>query len=254
VPWLVQRGYQRGGLYSIDCSIDCLGFWTVRGDAMFVGHFGVALAAKRLAPRASLAVLILAAQLADVMWPVLVALGIEQVRINPGNTAFTPLDFVAYPYSHSLLLLVVWGLVLGVLTRAHVGGRAAIPLIAGVVVSHWVLDWITHRPDMPLFPGGPRLGLGLWNSVPVDARRRARDVCRGYVDLRRNHARQGCRRPLGLRRGWPRKGTPARASKPPSADDSPAWLSATRTAPLAILFFELAGTISGTILGQQGSL
>ena len=133
---------------------------------MFVGHFGLALAAKRLAPRASLAVLILAAQLADVMWPVLVALGIEHVRIDPGNTAFTPLDFVAYPYSHSLLLLVVWGLILGVLTRTHVGGRAAIPLIAGLVVSHWVLDWITHRPDMPLFPGGPRLGLGLWNAVP----------------------------------------------------------------------------------------
>lgn len=126
----------------------------------------MAMAAKRLAPRASLAVLILAAQLADVMWPVLVALGIEQVRIDPGNTAFTPLDFVVYPYSHSLLLLVVWGLVLGVLTRTHVGGRAAIPLIAGLVVSHWVLDWITHRPDMPLLPGGPRLGLGLWNSVP----------------------------------------------------------------------------------------
>ena len=126
----------------------------------------MAMAAKRLAPRASLAVLILAAQLADVMWPVFVALGIEQVRIDPGNTAFTPLDFVAYPYSHSLLLLVVWGLVLGVLTRTHVGGRAAIPLIAGLVVSQWVLDWITHRPDMPLLPGGPRLGLGLWNSVP----------------------------------------------------------------------------------------
>ena len=133
---------------------------------MFVGHFGLALAAKRLAPRASLAVLILAAQLADVVWPVLVALGIEQVRIDPGNTAFTPLDFVSYPYSHSLLLLVVWGLVLGVLTRTHVHARAAIPLIAGLVVSHWVLDWITHRPDMPLFPGGPHLGLGLWNSVP----------------------------------------------------------------------------------------
>jgi hypothetical protein len=133
---------------------------------MFVGHFGMALAAKRLAPRASLAVLILAAQLADVLWPVLVALGIEQVRIDSGNTAFTPLDFVAYPYSHSLVLLVVWGLLLGVLTRRHVRGRAAILLIAGLVVSHWVLDWVTHRPDMPLFPGGPRLGLGLWNSVP----------------------------------------------------------------------------------------
>jgi hypothetical protein len=133
---------------------------------MFVGHFGLALAAKRLAPRASLAVLILAAQLADVIWPVLVALGIEQVRIDPGNTAFTPLDFVAYPYSHSLILLGVWGLVLGVLTRRQVGGRAPVVLIAGLVVSHWLLDWITHRPDLPVFPGGPRLGLGLWNSVP----------------------------------------------------------------------------------------
>jgi hypothetical protein len=133
---------------------------------MFLGHFGVALAAKRLAPRASLALLILAAQLADVIWPVLVALGVEQVRIDPGNTAFTPLDFAAYPYSHSLLLLAVWGLALGLLARGHVGGRAALPLIAGLVVSHWVLDWITHRPDMPLFPRGPLLGLGLWNSVP----------------------------------------------------------------------------------------
>jgi hypothetical protein len=133
---------------------------------MFIGHFGLALAAKRLAPRASLAVLILAAQLADVMWPVLVAVGIEQVRIDPGNTAFTPLDFVAYPYSHSLLLLVLWGVILGLLTRTHVGGRTAIPLVAGLVVSHWLLDWITHRPDMPLTPGGPLLGLGLWNSVP----------------------------------------------------------------------------------------
>lgn len=133
---------------------------------MFVGHFAVAFAAKRVAPRASLALLILAAQLADVIWPVLVAAGVEQVRIDPGNTAFTPLDFVAYPYSHSLLLLVVWGLILGVVCRTHVGGRAAVPLIAGLVLSHWVLDWVTHRPDMPLFPGGPQMGLGLWNSVP----------------------------------------------------------------------------------------
>ena len=133
---------------------------------MFVGHFAVAFAAKRVAPRASLALLILAAQLADVIWPVLVAAGVEQVRIDPGNTAFTPLDFVAYPYSHSLLLLVVWGLLLGEGCRTHVGGRAAVPLIAGMVLSHWVLDWVTHRPDMPLFPGGPQMGLGLWNSVP----------------------------------------------------------------------------------------
>jgi membrane-bound metal-dependent hydrolase YbcI (DUF457 family) len=132
---------------------------------VFIGHFAVGFAAKRAAPRTSLAVLFTAAQLADLLWPVLVAVGIEQVRIDPGNTAFTPLDFVSYPYSHSLLLLVVWGLLIAAVYRAVSGhnGRAAATLFL-LVVSHWVLDWVTHRPDMPLYPGGPKLGLGLWNS------------------------------------------------------------------------------------------
>ena len=80
---------------------------------MFVGHFALGLAAKRVTPRLSLAVLFAAAQLADLVWPLLVAVGLEQVRIDPGNTAFTPLDFVSYPYSHSLVLLVVWGAAFG---------------------------------------------------------------------------------------------------------------------------------------------
>ena len=133
---------------------------------MFVGHFALGFAAKRVTPRVSLAVLFAAAQLADLLWPVLVAFGLEQVRIDPGNTAFTPLDFVSYPYSHSLLLLVVWGITFGWLYRLVTGDGRAFPVIAALVVSHWVLDFVTHRPDMPLYPGGPKLGLGLWNSVP----------------------------------------------------------------------------------------
>jgi hypothetical protein len=134
---------------------------------MFIGHFALGFAAKRATPRASLAALFGAAQLADIAWPVLLATGLERVRIEPGNTAFTPLDFVSYPYSHSLLLLVVWGLLFGLIYRAatHTDGRAFV-VLAALVLSHWVLDCATHRPDVPLYPGGPKLGLGLWNSVP----------------------------------------------------------------------------------------
>jgi hypothetical protein len=130
---------------------------------MFIGHYALGLAAKRVTPGVSLGVLFAAAQFADILWPFLLAAGLEQVRIDPGNTAFTPLDFVSYPYSHSLVLLIVWGLAMGwIFGRGH---RRAVAVIAALVVSHWVLDFITHRPDMPLYPGGPRFGLGLWNSV-----------------------------------------------------------------------------------------
>ena len=133
---------------------------------MFIGHFALSFAAKRATPRVSLAVLFTAAAFADVLWPVLVALGFEQVRIDPGNTAFTPLDFVSYPYSHSLLMLIIWGAAFAVVYRAIAAenGRTFAVLTA-LVVSHWVLDLITHRPDMPLYPGGPKLGLSLWNSI-----------------------------------------------------------------------------------------
>jgi membrane-bound metal-dependent hydrolase YbcI (DUF457 family) len=89
------------------------------------------------------------------------------VRIDPGNTAFTPLDFVSYPWSHSLLMSVVWGTLAAlVATRVWPQSRAGV-LIGAAVVSHWILDFVTHRPDLPLWPGSPRLGLGLWNSVPA---------------------------------------------------------------------------------------
>ena len=130
---------------------------------MFIGHFGVAMAGKRVAPKVSLPVLFLAAQFADTLWPLLVAAGIETVRIAPGDTKYTPLQFVSYPWSHSLLMLIIWGILFGTIYRLYTGdGRGGV-LIGALVVSHWVLDWITHRADMALYPGGPKFGLGLWN-------------------------------------------------------------------------------------------
>jgi len=135
---------------------------------MFIGHFALGFAAKRAAPRVSLAALFGAAQLADLLWPLLLALGLEHVRIAPGDTAFTPLQFVSYPYSHSLALLIVWGVAFGWLySRSGRADRGIAVLLALLVVSHWVLDVATHRADMPLYPGGPTFGLGLWNSVPA---------------------------------------------------------------------------------------
>lgn len=133
---------------------------------MFIGHLALGLAAKRVTPRVSLAMLLLAAQWADTLWPLFLALGIEEVRIDPGNTAVTPLDFVSYPYSHSLVMLVGWGVVGGVAYRSIAGGRRTFWVLSSLVISHWVLDYVTHRPDMPVYPGGPKVGLELWSSVP----------------------------------------------------------------------------------------
>jgi hypothetical protein len=134
---------------------------------MFVGHFALGFAAKRAAPALPLALLFAACELADIVWPVLVAAGLETVRIAPGITAFTPLDFVSYPYSHSLVALCLWGTLLGSACWLLGAGRLASILVAGIVVSHWILDFVTHRPDMPIYPGSRLWGLGLWNSVPA---------------------------------------------------------------------------------------
>lgn len=132
---------------------------------MFIGHFALGFAAKKATPKTSLATLFVAAQLADILWPIFLATGLEQVVIVPGITRATPLDFVSYPYSHSLLMLIVWGALFGGLYYARTKNSRGAMIIAALVVSHWFLDWITHRPDMPLYPGGPKFGLGLWNSV-----------------------------------------------------------------------------------------
>jgi len=137
---------------------------------MFIGHFAIALGAKKYAPHVSLGLLFLACQLADLIWPGLVLLGIETFEIEPGNTALTPLSFTHYPYSHSLLALSMWSIVLaGFYSLLRSGGKRAAMVIALVAVSHWFLDFLTHRPDMPItFNEETLVGLGLWN-FPVTA-------------------------------------------------------------------------------------
>ena len=135
---------------------------------MFLGHFGVALAAKRVAPSASLGVLVLAAQLADLLWPLLLLTGMERVHITRGATPLLNLEFIAYPYSHSLLAQIALGAALGGIYRLS-GGRSRAAWIVGLLVpSHWLLDWFVHVPDLPLYPGDPaRYGFGVWRSLPL---------------------------------------------------------------------------------------
>jgi hypothetical protein len=132
---------------------------------MFAGHLAVALGAKSVEPRVPLGAAVAAAFGLDLLWPVLLLLGVETVRVHQGDTAFTNLSFVSYPWSHSLSAAAVWcALVVLVGRRVYRSWRAG-AVLGGLVASHWVLDFVTHRPDLPLWPGGPVVGLGLWNSV-----------------------------------------------------------------------------------------
>jgi hypothetical protein len=132
---------------------------------MFIGHFALAFAAKPVAPRLSLGTTFLAAQFIDLIWPTLLLLGLERVRIAPGHTAVTPLAFEHYPWSHSLLAACAWGLLLGAACLLGRRGLRASVLVGLLVVSHWLLDALVHIPDLPLAPGGSaRIGLGLWQS------------------------------------------------------------------------------------------
>jgi LexA-binding, inner membrane-associated putative hydrolase len=134
---------------------------------MFVGHLSVALIGKRIRPSLSLGWYVAAATTLDLLWPIFLLLGIERVSIVPGAMAFNPLVFDYYPWSHSLLMAVGWGAVVAGLARWRGVRPSVAVLLALLVVSHWVLDFVTHAPDLPLWPGSPiRLGLGLWDSVP----------------------------------------------------------------------------------------
>jgi hypothetical protein len=131
---------------------------------MFLGHYALAFGAKRIAPAVSLGTLFMACQFADLLWPTLLVLGMEAVEIDPGNTLVTPLNFVSYPYSHSLMMLLVWAVVFALLYLAIRRGRAGALTVGALVLSHYFLDLIMHRPDLPITIGGStRLGLGLWN-------------------------------------------------------------------------------------------
>ncbi len=111
------------------------------------------------------AVLLAAPLLLDLLWPFFLLLGLEKVRISPGMTKLAPLDFVYYPWSHSLLLCAIWAIAFALIYQFVTHYRRGTIAIACGVLSHWFIDWITHTHDMPLYPGGPRFGLALWKSV-----------------------------------------------------------------------------------------
>ena len=138
---------------------------------MFVGHYGVSFVAKRADNTIPLWVLFIAVQLLDVFWSGFVLLGVEQVRIVPGFTASNPLDLYYMPYTHSLVAALFWSvaahLVYKAVRRSGASNRAA-ALVALAVFSHWLLDLIVHRPDLPLYDDTLKMGLGLWNyRVPA---------------------------------------------------------------------------------------
>jgi hypothetical protein len=134
---------------------------------MFIGHFGVALAARKVAPKPSLGTLAFAALLVDGIWPIFLLLGWETVAIVPGTTVVSPLVFVSYPFTHSLVAGVLWAGLLAGSWYALRRDRSGALWLAALVLSHWVLDVASHRPDVPVLLDGPVLGLGLWNSLPA---------------------------------------------------------------------------------------
>lgn len=135
---------------------------------MFIGHFALGMAAKKVEPSVSLGTLFFAAQFLDLLWPTLLLLDAEHVLIQPGISKVTPLAFTDYPISHSLLAVLGWSLAFGAVYFFISKNMRASLLVGCLVLSHWILDAIVHIPDLPLYPGdSPKVGLGLWNSVPL---------------------------------------------------------------------------------------
>lgn len=133
---------------------------------MFIGHFGIGFGAKKLISKPSLGTLFLASQFIDLLWPIFLIFNLESVEIDPGNTVVTPLNFVDYPISHSMFGVMLWAVLFG-LTYFLIKRNWKTSLwLALLVFSHWILDFITHAPDLPLsFTGSTYFGLGLWNSL-----------------------------------------------------------------------------------------
>ena len=133
---------------------------------MFIGHFGAGFAGKKFSKSASLGTYFMAAQWIDLIWPILVLLGIEKVAIEPGISSVTPLDFSYYPFTHSLFGVLIWALLFGFF-YFQIKKNSRVAIILGLlVISHWVLDLFVHVPDLPIFPGLEiKVGLGLWNSL-----------------------------------------------------------------------------------------
>jgi len=135
---------------------------------MFIGHYAVGFGSKKAEPKISLGTYFMAVNFLDLIWPLFLLTGIEHVKIELGNTPMTPLSFYDYPISHSLLMAIVWSLLFGGIYYLIKKNRKASIILGLGVFSHWILDFISHRADLPIAPGvNTYLGLGLWYSIPA---------------------------------------------------------------------------------------
>lgn len=135
---------------------------------MFIGHFALGFAAKSAAPQVSLGTLFLAAQFIDLLWPTFLFMGLERVRIEPGATTVVPLVFEHYPYTHSLLAVLGWAVLIGGLHFLLMRERRAALVLGLLVLSHWVLDLLVHKPDLQILPWSDTVvGLRLWSSLTL---------------------------------------------------------------------------------------
>ncbi len=138
---------------------------------MFVGHYGVAFAVKTERNKIPLWVLFVAVQLLDFLWAPFVLLGIEKVRFVPGITATNALDLYYMPYTHSLVGALFWSAVAFAIYKIgwrNVASNSAALLVGFAVFSHWLLDLIVHRPDLPIYDDTLKVGFGLWNYRGIE--------------------------------------------------------------------------------------
>ena len=135
---------------------------------MFIGHYAVGLASKKFAPQASLGALMAAPILLDLIWPIFVLLGWEHVSIEPNANPFLRLAFDAYPISHGLVAVVGWATLFAALYFGIARYATGAIVIWIGVVSHWLLDYVVHRPDLPLYAGSRQFGLSLLSHVGRD--------------------------------------------------------------------------------------
>ena len=136
---------------------------------MFIGHYGLAFGSKKIDKLPSLAMLFIAAQFLDLLWPIFVLTGLETFKIDVGNTVLTPLNFTSYPYSHSLMMAIIWGILFALIYFGFTKNKKGSVLLGVLVLSHWVLDFIVHRADLPLSPFSDlKVGLGLWNMPIIE--------------------------------------------------------------------------------------
>lgn len=137
---------------------------------MFIGHYGVGLSLKKTARPLSLGLLFLAAQFLDLLWPTLLLLDVEHVQIITDKSQPIPLVFTDYPYSHSLAMVLVWSVLFFIVYWLFTKDVRNALILGFAVLSHWILDFIVHLPDLPLYPGNsPKVGLELWRSPVATA-------------------------------------------------------------------------------------